>query len=78
MKYLMNYLIKVMQYNFSPIIKTSEEAIRLSPLYLDMVEDAIIVYDRDGFFEQILENLREKLKKLGAERVWIGENGIGD
>ncbi len=72
MKYLMNYLIKVMQYNFSPIIKTSEEAIRLSPLYLDMVEDAIIVYDRDGFFEQILENLREKLKKLGAERVWIG------
>nr|WP_243665929.1 nucleotidyltransferase domain-containing protein [Vulcanisaeta sp. JCM 16159] len=34
----------------SPLIKTREEAKRFSPLYLDMTEDAVIVYDKDGFF----------------------------
>ena len=56
----------------SPIIKTPEEALRVSPIYLDMVEDAVIVYDRDGFFENVLRRLSERLKQLGAERVRIG------
>ena len=54
----------------SPILKT-REAMRVSPLYLDMVEDAIIVYDKKRFFEGILRRLRKKLKELGAERVWV-------
>ena len=57
----------------SPILKTREEAMRVSPIYLDMVEDAIIVYDKEGFFEGILRRLRKKLKELGAERVWVGK-----
>jgi len=57
----------------SPILKTKREAERISPLYLDMVEDAIIVYDKNGFFEEILKRLRGKLMELGAERVWIGK-----
>ncbi len=57
----------------SPILKTKREAERISPLYLDMVEDAIIVYDKNGFFEEILKRLRDKLMELGAERVWIGK-----
>jgi len=57
----------------SPILKTKREAERISPLYLDMVEDAIIVYDKNGFFEEILKRLRGKLRELGAERVWIGK-----
>ncbi len=56
----------------SPILKTREEAMRISPLYLDMVEDAVIVYDREGFFEGILKRLRRRLRELGAERVWVG------
>ena len=56
-----------------PIIKTPEEASRITPLYLDMVEDAIIVYDENGFFEKVLARLRERLKQLGAERVRIGK-----
>ncbi len=56
----------------SPIIKTPEEALRVSPIYLDMVEDAVIVYDREGFFENVLRRLSERLKQLGAERVRIG------
>ena len=58
--------------DFSPIIKTVEEAKRFTPLYLDMVEDAVILYDRNNFFKQILDNLRSRLRELGAERVWIG------
>ncbi len=58
--------------SISPIIKTPDEAKHVSPLYLDMVEDAVIVYDKDGFFKKILLNLKRKLEELGAERVWIG------
>ncbi len=58
---------------FSPIIKGREEAAKMSPLYLDMVEDAVILYDRDDFFKSILERLRRRLKELGAERVRVGK-----
>ena len=57
---------------FSPVIKTPEEACRVSPLYLDMVEDAVIIYDKNDFFKKIIDKLRVNLKRLGAERVWIG------
>ena len=57
---------------FSPIIKTPEEARRITPLYLDMVEDAILVYDRDRFFASVLERLRKKLDELGSKRVRMG------
>ncbi|MEM3863734.1 MAG: nucleotidyltransferase domain-containing protein [Desulfurococcaceae archaeon] len=58
--------------DFSPIIKSVNEAKRVSPLYLDMVEDAVVLYDREDFFSNVLNNLREKLKELGAERVRYG------
>ncbi|MBO3832761.1 MAG: nucleotidyltransferase domain-containing protein [Candidatus Brockarchaeota archaeon] len=57
----------------SPILKTPEEARKISSLYLDMVEDAVIVYDKNRFFESILARLSKKLKELGAERVWVGK-----
>lgn len=57
---------------FSPIMKTREEAKRLSPLYLDMVDDAVILFDRGGFFKGVLDNLRKKLKEFGARRVKLG------
>ncbi|MEM2925123.1 MAG: nucleotidyltransferase domain-containing protein [Methanocellales archaeon] len=59
--------------DFSPIIKTPEEAMRISPLYLDMVEDAVILYDRDGFFKNILERLRSRLRELGSKRIELGK-----
>ena len=58
--------------DFSPIMKTPEEASRISPLYLDMVYDAVILFDRGGFFTSILEKLKKRLDELGAERVFIG------
>lgn len=59
--------------DFSPIIKTPEEALRISPLYLDIVEDGIVVYDKDGFFRKILEKVRKKLRELGSRRVRMGK-----
>jgi len=58
---------------FSPIMKTPEEAVRFSPLYMDMTDDAVILYDRDNFFGNVLEKTREKLLELGFERVWISK-----
>lgn len=59
--------------SLSPILRTSNEAMKIVPLYLDMVDDCIILYDKKGFFEKILERLLLKLNELGAERVWIGK-----
>ncbi|MBC7091480.1 MAG: nucleotidyltransferase domain-containing protein [Nitrososphaeria archaeon] len=69
----LNELLKKGYYvTFSPIIKTTEEAKKISPLYLDMVDECIIVYDKNSFFKKILERLSIKLMELGAERVWVG------
>ncbi|MCX8171684.1 MAG: nucleotidyltransferase domain-containing protein [Candidatus Bathyarchaeota archaeon] len=59
--------------DFSPIILSLEEASRIRPIYLDMVEDSIILYDKNGFFESIMDRLRRRLKELGARRVWVGD-----
>jgi hypothetical protein len=55
-----------------PILKTPEEAKRPTPLYLDMVEDLQILYDRENFFFDILNQVRDSLKKLGARRQSLG------
>lgn len=55
-----------------PILKAPEEARRLRLLYLDMVEDAVLLHDRDGFFRSVLDRMRESLRRLGARRLRIG------
>lgn len=52
----------------SVLLKTPEEAMRTVPLYLDLTEDARILYEREPFFSLILERLRERLRALGAQR----------
>jgi len=53
----------------SPIIKTPDEVSLGSPLFLDMVEDARISYDRAQFFKKYLEDLEARLKRMGARKV---------
>jgi len=53
------------------IVKTPDEATYRSPLYLDMTEDAILVHDRDGFFEKVLAGMRERMRELGSRRVHL-------
>jgi uncharacterized protein len=51
-----------------PLVKTRQEAVRVVPLYLDMVEDARLLVDRGRFFAEVLARLRARLCALGAER----------
>lgn len=56
------------QTRLARILKTRQEAGRVVPLYLDMVEDARLLYDCGGWFSSLLSRLRSVLARLGAER----------
>ena len=62
----------------SPVLKTPLEVEQGSPLFLDMVDDAILLVDRDGFLSQVLQNLRDRLARLGARRIWRGNAWFWD
>ncbi len=53
------------------VTKSTEEAGVHSPLYLDMVEDAILLLDRGAFFEKVLLDIKEKMRKLGSRRIFL-------
>jgi hypothetical protein len=53
---------------------TREEAILPRPLYFDFLEDSVIIFDRERFFRSFLDELREKLKKKGALRIWLDKD----
>jgi hypothetical protein len=55
-----------------PVFKTPEEVEAGSPLFLDMVEDARILHDPEGFLRAYLDRLGSRLRALGARRVWLG------
>jgi len=59
--------------HLSPVIKTPEEVLAGSWLFLDMISDARILFDRDGFFEDYLRALRRKLDRLGARKIRRGQ-----
>lgn len=53
----------------SLLVLSLEEAKENHYLYLDMIEDARILVDRDEFFRRKLESLRRRLQELGAQKV---------
>jgi predicted nucleotidyltransferase len=57
--------------SLSPVLKTPEEVQAGSLLFLDMVNDADILYDRDDYFRNFLEQFSERLKKLGARKIYM-------
>jgi len=57
---------------WSPVFKTPAEIDQGSPLLLDMIEDARILYDREDFLRQALAGLKVRLQRLGAHRIWLG------
>src|SRR6266446_3528072 len=56
----------------SPVVKSPEEVEAGSPLFLDMVEDARILWDAEGFLAGYLDRLRARLRQLGARRIRRG------
>jgi|SRR5919197_2848191 predicted nucleotidyltransferase len=53
----------------SVILLTVAEARTTRPFYLDLVEEGVLLHDRDGFFRKALDRLRERLARLGAKRL---------
>lgn len=64
--------------DISPVIKTPDEALSGSPLFLDMVEDARVLYDRGDFFKKLIEKLKKRLEQLGAKRIWRANSWYWD
>jgi HEPN domain-containing protein/predicted nucleotidyltransferase len=59
--------------SLSPILKTPAEVRIGSLLFLDMVTDAVVLFDQDGFLTRYLEDLAARLSALGAKKVRTGE-----
>ncbi len=57
--------------SFYPL-RTSELA-RLPLLLLDLTEEAVVLYDKDGILERALAELRARLARLGARKVSLGK-----
>jgi len=57
----------------SPVFKTPAELARGTPLLLDLVDDARILYDRGNFFSATISRLRARLDQLHARRIWKGD-----
>ncbi|MEM1549711.1 MAG: nucleotidyltransferase domain-containing protein [Candidatus Methanomethylicia archaeon] len=55
--------------NIEFIVLTPDEASIIQPVYLDMIDNSILIYDKNDFFKKILEGFAKKLSELGAEKV---------
>ena len=55
--------------SLSVLILSREEADQNRLLYLDMIEEARILVDRDDFFQHRLNALQKRLRELGAKKV---------
>lgn len=53
------------------VTKSPDEAQVTSPLYLDIVEDGILILDRHGLFEAVLSGMRARMRALGSRRVHL-------
>ncbi len=62
----------------SVILETPDEARRFHRIYLDMVEESRLLYDRDGLFASVLQSVKRKIAELGAKRVQVGEKWYWD
>ena len=53
----------------STIPLTPEEASRVKPFYLGMLDGHRLLVDRGGFFRRVLDRLERRLEELGARRL---------
>jgi uncharacterized protein len=57
--------------DISPIVLTRHEAQGFLPLYLDMVSNCLIIEDREGFLEIVLEEVKQRMARWGSERISV-------
>lgn len=79
---LPNGRLKRLQTRLSPVFRTPEELELGGPLFLDMVEDVLILYDPHDLLRGYLGRLKEDLRRRGARRLrykgsWYWDFGAG-
>jgi len=58
------------------VVLSRSQASAIRPLYLDLVFDYEVLYDRGGFITSVLEGLKARLREYGAERRFIGRRWV--
>jgi predicted nucleotidyltransferase len=66
------------QADLSPVLRMPEDLKTASPLLLDLTEDAVILEDRGRVLSAALDDLRQRLQRLGSRRVWTGTRWYWD
>ena len=69
---LENARLRGIHTTLSPVLKTPLEVEAGSLLFLDMIEEARILVDRDDFLRNFLDGFASRLAELGAKRVRKG------
>lgn len=53
----------------SPLLLSEEEARENRYIFLDMLDEGVVLFEREGFFTSRMDALRRRLKELGGRRV---------
>ncbi len=61
-----------------PVLRSPAELRIATPLMLDLTEDAVLLVDRGGCLAHVLDDLRTRLRRLGARRVFDAEGWYWD
>jgi len=48
---------------------TTKEAAKARPIFLDVITDGVLLYDRGEFMENVLKRMKSRLDQLGAKKV---------
>ncbi|MCL6615045.1 MAG: nucleotidyltransferase domain-containing protein [Firmicutes bacterium] len=67
-----SYGLKYVKPDLSVIIKDPEDIYQGSLVFLDLIEDAKICYDKGDFLARYLAGLKERLDRMGARRIYRG------
>ncbi|WP_052299986.1 hypothetical protein [Ferroglobus placidus] len=60
----------------TPVILTKDEANFFNPLYLSILQNKIIIYDKNNFIQNILKKTEKLLKEWGAKRESVGSSEV--
>jgi predicted nucleotidyltransferase len=58
----------------SSIILSLDEAKQNRNIFLDMIDDSIILYDTDNFFKNRLSELKNRLDQLGSRKILLDDD----
>lgn len=65
---------KGLPHRVQPVILSIDELREHPPLLLDLTTDALVLFDKDRIFQEEIEQVKRRLKELGARKVLVGRN----